>query len=180
MLRLNIISDSLKKDIKLKMVYRLLKNFYGLLIISVLTAATALLAGKFMLQNMFISTVHETTILTRSTENYSNQVSAINTKIQAIDSIQKSHITWSGLFAYIDSLADSNLSFNRISINKSKNILEATGSAKNREDILKLKESLEKKEIFADVEFPISNFLKKENINFEFTLTIAEYDFNRL
>ena len=89
MLKLNIIPKSLKKEIKLKQINHSLKNVYGLILVSAILAMIILTIAKGALQTNFIATVENTSLLTKSTENYSKKVKTINTKVNLIDKIQK-------------------------------------------------------------------------------------------
>lgn len=180
MIELNIIPKALKKEIKVKQINHNLKNIYGLILISFVLILVCLSLGKLALQNKFVSTVENTTLLTKSTENYTNQVKSINTKINLIEDIQTEHVRYSFLLNYLSSMYSEDIRFDRISIDKSQDRMEVTGYAEKRDTLLALKEELEGNSIFTEVNFPISNFLQKEKINFQFSAKFAHYEFEQL
>ena len=180
MLKLNIIPKSLKQEIKIKQINHNLENVYGIILVSLILALIILTTAKGFLQNNFIKTVQNTSLLTKSTENYTKQVKLINTKVNLIDQIQKDHTEWSYLINYFSNLDTPDIVFNRISVNKEKNNLEVNGFATKRDSIIELKETLENSTIFKSVNFPISNFLQKENINFQFNAIFENYEFKKL
>ncbi|MDX1607844.1 MAG: hypothetical protein R3251_01415 [Candidatus Spechtbacterales bacterium] len=61
-----------------------------------------------------------------------------------------------------------------LSFNAQTGRLFINGHANLRTQVLAMQNSLENDETFSSVESPLSNLLKAEDINFQFTLTIAE------
>lgn len=167
MLALNLVSQELKQEIKSRHIYSLLKKMNFIIIIITIIIAIILLVAKIILQNNFNKVVAQTTLVTSSSKKYTDKVRKINSQINSIAKIQKEHIYWSHLLIILSEMSPDDVRFSQLKINKEKKTLTIRGHADSRDNLLKLKNNLEKSEIFSDIESPIQNILQKENINFE-------------
>jgi len=177
MIHLNIVPNNLKKEIKLSGINILLKNVYEILIILLSFYTIILLAMYLMLNFHFIQTVNETTQLTKSSENNTNDVRGINNLINYIDNIQQDSVEWSYLFKFLKINTAPNINYSKISINKNDNTITLTGRSETRDSLLSLKTSMEKTGYFNEIDFPIRNLLEKSNISFEIKAVFKNYEF---
>jgi len=181
MLNLNIIPEEIKKTIKLINFYKSYKRILLILFLLITIYAIVFLFGKLILQNHFVETVSRTTILTKTTENYSKNVREINSQINFIGNIQEDFISWSYLVDFIAKNTPDGIDFKQIRFDKNKNTLFLQGIAASRDNLLALKKILENKpDFFSDISFPIKNILEKNNINFEINVSVTSYEFEQL
>ncbi|MCD4761593.1 hypothetical protein K8R32_01400 [bacterium] len=181
MLNLNIIPEEIKKTIKLINFYKSYKRILLILFLIITIYAIVFLFDKLILQNHFVETVSRTTLLTKTTENYSKNVREINNQINFISNIQDNFINWSYLIDFIAKNTPDGINFKQIKFNKDKNSLFLQGKAANRDNLLALKKILESKpEFFSNISFPIKNILEKNNINFEINVSVNSYEFEQL
>lgn len=167
MLTLNLISQDLKKEIKLKRIYGFVKKTYYLLAILIITTTITLLIAKIVLQNEFNKIVEQTTLVTKNSQSYNVKVREINSKIDNAGIIQDNYMTWSYLFEEITKLTPEDVTISFIKTDKTKQNIKIRGIADSRDGLLLFKNELEDSLIFTDIQFPIQNILKKNNINFE-------------
>ena len=177
MLTLNIISQELKKEIKLKAIFQLLKKSLSILIIIISIYAIVILIAKLILQIHFVRTIQETTLVTKSTENYSKKVKDIDKQLNYIGNIQNEAIDWSYLVEYIAQNTKDDIKFSQIKLDKENETVYLRGKADTRENLLLLKETLDDSTYFSDIEFPIQNLLEKNNINFDIRAKLKSYEF---
>lgn len=166
MLTLNLVSQSLKKEIKLKRVYGLTKKLYYLLTIIVIITSIFLMAAKIILQNEFNRIVNETTLVTKNNQSYTPKVKEINSKINNAFQVQNNYIDWSNLLAEISLIMPSDVTLSYVKAEKNNSNIVIRGVADSRDGLLQFKKSLEESKYFTAIEFPIKNILEKENINF--------------
>ncbi len=169
MLTLNLIPHQLKKEIKFKRVYALLKKMNCILIIIAIIIAIILLIAKLILQNNFNKVVAQTSLITKNSQGYNVKVRDINSCLNHISQIQKNFIAWSDLIENLANRTPDGIAFSSVKISKEKPLINIRGTAKLRDDLLMLKQNMEESLIYSDVEFPLQNILQKENINFEIT-----------
>jgi Tfp pilus assembly protein PilN len=103
---------------------------------------------------------------------YERKFSEINSKISKISSITSGQIYWLGLFSKLESAIPDKVEISGISTNNFS--LHFAGKAETREDLLLLKDNLEKEECFENINLPLSNLVSKENVIFQIDLEIKE------
>lgn len=172
MLSLNLVSDELKKEIKLRHVYKLIKKIGYILIIVTITISAVLTAAKVILKNNYVKIIKQTTLVNVSNQSYTNKVKGINSRVNAISEIQKDYVYWTNLLKYLSEKTPDKITLSFIKINKDITTLKIGGMAKTREDLLIFKQNLENSKVFSDTNLPLENILKKENINFEISAKI--------
>lgn len=170
MITLNLISQDLKKKIKLSYIHIFLKRIDLIFLIAVIFISIIFLSTKFILQRRFEKVVAETSLINKSSQVYNDKVKEVNNKISSVRLIQADYIFWSRLFYDLDSRIVKDISFSYMSVNE-KN-LKIRGRAKTRDSLLAFKEGLNKSDIISEINFPMSNILEKENIDFEISAKI--------
>ncbi|MDD5291138.1 MAG: hypothetical protein PHZ04_03405 [Patescibacteria group bacterium] len=169
MLNLNLVSQELKQEIRLRHVYKMFKQASYILVIITIFIAVVMLVAKIILQNNFNKIVEQTTLITKDSQGQNSKIREINTHLSFVEKIQDGFIPWSYLFKDLAGYANSDINFYLVKVNKEKKEIELKGIAKTRESLLALKEGLGKSAIFYDLDFPMKNILEKNDINFEMT-----------
>lgn len=177
MLKLNIISPELKKEIKYKFFYITLKNILFIILISLLTHTSLLLTAKYVLRAHANETNNRNILIGSQTEDYNKKVKNINDQVSYIEKIQKDTVLWSEFTEILSHNINSGISIINFSVNQKSNVFVLSGYAKTRQDLLNLKSSLEELKIFNDITIPIDVLLKKENINFSINTSFNSYEF---
>jgi len=172
MLTLNLISKELKQKIKLRHLYLFIKKNSLLLIIITIVIAIILLTAKIILQLNFNRVVEQTTLVTRNNQSYNNKVQEINNKINFIEDIQNDFIPWSGLLKIIADITPPGVNLYYFKVSSEEQTAIIRGRAYLRDDLLDFKNKMEATNIFEEINFPIKNILKKENIDFEINAKI--------
>lgn len=166
MLRLNLVSEKQKKEIKLRHTYELVKKVNSLLIIFTLFSAFFIVAAKSILQNNFNKVVEQTSLVQRNSKSYNEQAQKINRVLNSVKYVQDDFVAWSDLLSFIPAYTNEGISLELIDVKQEKNSLILTGQAATRDDLLEFKNSLEAVDIFTEVNFPIKSLFEKENIAF--------------
>lgn len=174
---LNIVPDNLKKEIQHRLIYESYKKFLGLVLICVCVYAITVLFALFFIQQYFVETINKTNIITKSTENYTNKVNETNNQISTMTNIQNEFVKWSSLLKILSENISDGISLNQLTLSREKNTIHLSGTAAARDDLLKLKDFLDRLDFFHQINFPISNLLERNNINFEISAQISNYEF---
>jgi len=172
MLTLNLISEELKKQIKLRHLYLFIKKVNLSLIIITIFIAIILLAAKAILQVNFNNIVEQTTLVAKNNQGYNNKIKNINSKINFVEKIQNGFIPSSNLLETIAEITSKNINLYYLKINFVEQTIKIKGRAGLRENLLDFKQKMEATTIFRDIDFPIKNILEKENIDFEISAKI--------
>ena len=150
------------------------------LVVIITILAIIMLIAKLFLQVHLIKTVYDTTLITKSTENYGNKIRDSNNQLNYIEKIQQDAVVWSYLLEYIANNTNDDITFSQISLNKDQSLIRLNGLAKTREGLLLLKKIWENENYFTDINFPIKNILQKKNIKFQISVKLKSYEFEQL
>ena len=172
MLALNLISEELKKEIKLRRLYLLIKKINLTLIIITIVATITLLTTKAILQSGFNNIVGQTTLVTKNNQGYNNKIRDINNKLYFVEKIQNNFIPWSNLLKTVAAITPKDIGLYYLKINLEEQAIKIKGKAGRRESLLDFKQNLETAAIFQEIDLPLKNILEKENINFEINAKI--------
>lgn len=86
------------------------------------------------------------------------------------------HVPWSGLLRELSSFANPATTLETLSVSGDNfEKIKLTGKAESRDDVIKLKENLERSDYYQEVISPISNMTLKEDVTFEFNMTIKKF-----
>lgn len=96
----------------------------------------------------------------------------LNKSLLMLNGINVVHFDLSEVLYNLSLLMPANARLYSLQISEETKLLTAQGNVPWREDILTLQSNLEKSEFFSDVEFPLSNFTEKENVDFYFNAKV--------
>jgi Tfp pilus assembly protein PilN len=178
MLTLNIIPQRTKKEIGWKFTYKSLHSFLSVLILIAAIYAIIFLMLKLVMQNHFVRTVQETTIITKSTQNYTQQAEIINKEIESVYAIQMNNIRWTGLINYFASRLPEGVTLKKISADSVSGNLSIEAHAVDRKSLLLFKQLLDDTAFLKPTELPLDSLLKKEDIDFQIKTGFNSYEFS--
>jgi len=170
---INLLPEKRQNDIKIDRLNRFILKMGSIVIFSIL------LLILFLFSNLFIINIYkkinqeeigrtEKGGVGKAIEETKNEIdSNYNQTNQAVEEIKKRVSYWS-YFDEINRLLPENIFYSEVEMKEGQ--IKLRGLAKNREDLVKFKYSLESSEVFEKVEMPISNFTSQENVNFEINL----------
>lgn len=167
MIVLNLISEELRNEIKLKKLYIILKNSYFVLLILTIVVSIIFLIAKIVLQENFNNVVSQTTLITKNSQEYNSKIREINSKINSISLIQNDYVPWTNILDVLVSTVPDDISFSYLKISQDNKSIKIKGVSATRDSLLLLKTNLEKSNLFLEVNLPLSNILEKNNIYFE-------------
>lgn len=102
----------------------------------------------------------------------------INSTLVKINKFSEDQIYWEDIFSKISLNIPLNVQLFSLQI-ESDGVFSITGNAKTREDVLELGKRFKDSDSFSDIQTPLDNLIKKEDINFRFNGKIILEDFKR-
>lgn len=171
MISLNLLSPAKKKKLKERLTLHLLKNISYIVVIFIVFMVGILLGTKFILERKLTNIENEVnqTILTLPTGEevpLSSTIQEINKKIKFFEGIQKDCIKWSNYLADFTELIPENITLTQLSLNQESEEIQINGLALLRDDFLRFKNNLENSQILTELVSPVSNLIKREDVNF--------------
>jgi hypothetical protein len=167
MITLNLIPESIREENRLKHVYRLnvklgLIIFYILIIVGVLVQVS-----KSIIISGFDTVKTQSDIITKNSKAYNERARDINSKISLVGQVVQGNHDWNGLILSIARLMPSGTSLYHLYLNQESKAIRIAGVAETREDLLKLKEVIDKSGYIKPVKLPMSSILEKKDISFD-------------
>lgn len=112
---------------------------------------------------------------TKKVEGFEKQIKDTNAKLNLISSAKSQTAPISQIVDKIIIISSGKNSYlKNIFIDKSSAKASIKGFSINREQVVKIQESLKNETAFSDINAPYSNLLKQENINFSFDFKIKQ------
>lgn len=103
---------------------------------------------------------------------YDEEFKEANDRIAVLEGIQKEEIFWSNLFLELDKIISDGVEIKSVSTKKMQVFI--SGTTGTRDDLVAFKNKLEEAACFENVNFPLSNFAAKDNIEFQLDFFIKD------
>ncbi|OGY44676.1 MAG: hypothetical protein A3B89_04305 [Candidatus Buchananbacteria bacterium RIFCSPHIGHO2_02_FULL_40_13] len=173
MIIINLLSPGQKKDLKIKRIYTAIKELVMLVLLFTLIIAILLLISKYVLDNQLAKLIEKNALTIQENQAIINEISSLNFKIEIVSRLQKDFKKWSDFLMAFSNITPPNISYNLIKIQYENASIELRGVAKNRDDLIKLKDNLNNFNLLLNVNLPLKNLLAKENNEFIITANLA-------
>lgn len=185
MISLNLLPPEQKEKIKTSATYSFWKKFSLNFFILFIIVTIVLFFAKNILLTYKSQLAEKSANLERQSQKLNQEIKNINSELKEIQKIQKNFIKWSDFFIAFNALIPPDIRLNYLDIvsgvqnAKNKNAsaeftLKLSGNAKDRDDLLLLKDNLKTSPLFSQVSSPLSNILQKENVDFTFEIKLAD------
>lgn len=171
MIRLNLFSEESKQKIQQQRFFFLFLKTELVLFLLLIICGTIFLAAERILSGSVQKIESETSkIIKTSSNDYSLEVKKINGTLLAVEEIQKGFTPYSPLLKKVATLAPDGVSFSYLRIDNLTKTIKLRGQADLRENFLNLVKNLEDAPFLNNIEVPLTDKLKKENIDFDIDL----------
>lgn len=177
MLRLNLLSEEAKKEIKYKRLYSLIIRVDLMLLTGAIFLAIIFTGSQLVLKNNYDEFYNQEALIKFGSQDYDQKIREINEKLKTISQIQKEYVSTSALIKELTDRIPDGVFLNYIKADIAGQSLKIIGQAKRRENFLSLKTELSKSPVFTEIDSPLQNILQKENIDFEMNIRL---DLNKL
>jgi len=177
MITLNLIPPTQKNIYKNSRLYQLIKEAVMLIFLFTAIISIMLLLSRYFLEEQLADLAQRNAANIRSNEAVNRRITDINTKIITASGIQKNFQPITPLLVAISQAAGNNIAYSQIKFFRQQTLLELTGQAKTRNDLMELKKRLENSPWAKNVDLPLTNLVSKENNNFIIKINV---DFDKL
>lgn len=180
MLQFNLLPENAKQALRWKLLTR---DFSALSVFAffwlAIIAVVLVMAIQYLsIQNAALKeriTTEEQKEEIREAQELENQIAILNAQVLTIQGIarEKKHDAVQ-ILETLAPLVPAGSNLTQLSISTDTGVVTLQGHADLRSQVVTLKMRLEEHELFADIESPLSNIAKSEDITFTFNLTLAE------
>lgn len=171
---INLLPKREQKEIRLGFLFNYLKNFWLVVIISLLIVFLLALALKIYLAATIKQTqqaIAQAQNLLASSDNQKvqNEVLALNDDINTIKNLRLQHYYWSNALEELANLMPADFEINILTFDRATGKVDLTGTAKNRPSIIDFWGAMHKTDYFRQINFPLTNLEKANDVPFTFT-----------
>ncbi|MFA5021037.1 MAG: PilN domain-containing protein [Patescibacteria group bacterium] len=172
MITLNLIPARQKTLLKNARLYTTCKEAATLLFLFVAIISIMLWVSRYYLERDLADLVIANAGNIESNEATSQRIIAINQKIKLTDGISDNFISARRIIEAIANALPENIALETINFYRQQAILEITGTAKTRDNLLRFKNTLSAEPWIKNVDLPMINLIDKENNRFTIKLEI--------
>ncbi len=168
-INLNLIAPEQKECLRLTQAFSYIKILTFIFLSFAVVTAGLLLVARLILQDNLGDILSSSTSVNDRNLNIDREISKLNKKVEDINKIQSSYTKWSSLLGQLMKTIPANIEITYLSFEKKTGVFTLSGRAKQRQDFLNLKNTLEQTSYLEKVTSPINNLLTKTNVEFQFT-----------
>lgn len=167
---INLLPPAKKKDLQNSMVLAYAQTMIFVFFLTTILVSGTLFSLRIVLQQEHDYLTDQITIAksSESTDVMTN-IREINTYLLATDALQKRYIPWAKVISNIGPLVPPNARLNRFRTDAANHIF-LSGIAATREENLMLQKALQQQPYLSDVQSPLSNILKRTNVEFSYEM----------
>ncbi|MBU1036746.1 hypothetical protein KKF32_01760 [Patescibacteria group bacterium] len=166
MIKLNLISVKQHNALRLKAIYYYIENFLGLFVIAVILISITLIPINHSLTSLHKRVNNEEKQNSLKNKNITDEIDDFNDKVIILDDIQSSTYNWPLLISNLAGLVSDQIFLMEFNAKLSDHQFILKGHAQTREAYLIFKDNLIKSDSFHQLEFSLSDILKKKDIDF--------------
>jgi len=170
MITLNLLDPKRKNNYLFRRILLTIQKGIEVIFFFVLLIGITFSISQYYLEKNLQEVAQQNTFINQNIGEFNQEISRINLQLRKIQEIQDQYLAWTPALLEITKTIPENVKLKSLKINKEAKLVDLQGLAKKRDDLLQLKNNLKNIHFVEKVESPLSNLLKKENIDFQFAI----------
>ena len=173
MINLNLISPQQKYHLEERRRHFICENLIILIFLLTFIIALGLSFSKYLILNNYQQLILEKT--DQNLSGINQEIRELNNKLELMADIQAEYNPVAEKLAFFANLVPENIFITNLELEKKEDkdnifwLVSIRGKAKTREDLTNFQSTLNQTNGFSETEYPLSNLLKKTDIDFQFT-----------
>jgi len=178
MIKLNLLPPKEKEKLELDNLNQLIfflaiRIAIFLLIFTLLLITTYYCLSILLKEQKRLIEINKNDIKIQQLVKIEENIKNVNQQLGKIHLKQKELVVWTPILEELAKITHSGVYLSNFSYNLSINKINLSGWAESRDKLINFKNSLEESAFFVNLESPLSNLIKQNDINFSFTLEPA-------
>lgn len=170
MITLNLLDPQRKKNYLLRKILLTIQKGIEILFFFILIIGIIFYIAEYYIDKNFQAIIEQTTFINQNVSSFNKEINQINYQLKEISNIQSEYIAWSPLLIEITNAIPEGVKLDSLKIDKNELTILMKGRAAVRNDFLILKNNLNNIYFIDKIESPLTNLLKKEDVDFKFTI----------
>jgi len=172
MIKLNLISPEQQNYLTKTKRFSDVENILGLMVLTVILIAIILIPFNNSVTILEESVNYDKKSSSANNKLLTNKITTLNDKITVLHLILTENYNWTDLLIKLSKLTPEDVTILEFNGQIKAKQFNLHGFAKTRDSYLKFRSNLEASDNFSDLDFPLSDILKKEEITFEIKGTL--------
>lgn len=172
MISLNLINPVEKKVVAKELLVLMFRNIVSMFLIVVILIGVMFMICRIYLQTNYHQIVAQGTAVTLENKWINEEIKVLNNDLKTANKVQAGFFKWSQFLVDFFELVPEGNQITSLYFDMTNRKMQMSGKSLHRDNLLRLKENLEKSDLFTDLDSPLSNLLSRENINFNFSASI--------
>lgn len=169
-IRLNLLSTEKRKYLNRMIYVQFIKNTFISIVFVFCLSGITLLGGQLVMQEYFNDVSNNLTISDGMNAEKNIRIQKINTMIKKSGALQEIHNLWSQKIVEVTNSTPNGVIFKNLILNKNNKEINISGIAKNRSDLIELRDNMSNLRFINNVKIPLSQLTEKEDINFSISI----------
>jgi len=172
MVNLNLLDPILQQKLHREHIILLVRDITAVTFVATAFIAVLLLISRTILSEDLREIIVRANVVSSRHQPVMRSIQDLNIALKVLDGMSDEFTPWSvWLTDFTKTLGPGN-TLTTLSINREDKTMDVTGLSRHRDDLLEFKSKLESSGLAQEIEFPLSNLLSKENVEFEFSATL--------
>jgi len=168
-LRLNLLTE--EKKIRTAQ-FKFVQTIFQTILLTISLTAMALLASENLLQKYFTSIAQSTLVVSNKYASAAKEIENVNKLTKKVNDIQSKYHEVIPIVLSLSTSVPQGVQLNSLEIDYLNKTIRFSGISDTRQNFLDFQELLKKNEMITDLEAPVSDLTKKENIVFNLSVNI--------
>ena len=173
----NLLPKDAQKEIKIERITSRLLNLFlwvlislGILIVLIVAARIYLASEKNRVSEQIV--LQKLVVSQEENKEIKDELTEFNTHLSNLVKFENSHAYWSEVLIVFARLLPADMAIDTLSAEREDGQINVSGFASTRDSVLALRRNLLDSEFFEDVNFPLSNLIKPEDVNFRYSFFV--------
>jgi len=176
---LNLLPPQDQSNITLERITKRISNLFAWILISLLVVLVLLLGTKAYLAAQLSSVsdrvaMQQQIVSQEENKELKNRLDRLNSHLKNLVTFDAYQAEWSAALIEFAKVLPRNVSLDTFLADRTTGQIRITGFAKSRESVLELRENLLDSDYFTNVNFPLSNLIRPNDVNFHYTFYVEE------
>ncbi len=172
MLRLNLLSEETKNDLRFRRLYSLVMNIDYIILIGALFLSLIFIGSYELLSMTYKEFSGKEAVTGSDGKKYIEKAKEINERLRMASKVQSDFVDTSDILKEVSSKIPEGVRLFYMKIDLSNKNIKIVGLSEERGTLLLLKEKILESPIFIEVDLPLQNILQKEDVEFEMNIKI--------
>ncbi|MBI2050724.1 MAG: hypothetical protein HYT31_02870 [Parcubacteria group bacterium] len=171
---LNLIPEAHKLVLARERMFYFVHTIVGILVVALAANSILLILARFILVDYANQLKDDTSLVSVRHSSLHKEVQRINRALSDTAQVQANFVKYSDLLSDVAVLLGNGVTIDFLHVNTDANTLRVTGTAQNREALVRAQDALKSLPGVVSLDSPLENFLERENISFRFNAVLLD------